>query len=67
MSEGALIWVLVGIFLTLSYESLLRLFKPNNKVEQLKNSTKTEEQEDAKNPDGTKKIKDETLFSSFPI
>ena len=65
MSDSAIIWVLIGLFLTLSYESLLRFIKPNNKVDQLKNTKETEV--DAKNPDGTNKVKDETLFSSFPI
>lgn len=67
MSETALIWVLLGVFLTLSYESILRFVRPNNKVEELKNNKDSGEAADAKNPDGTKKIKDETLFSSFPI
>ncbi len=65
MSDSAIIWVLIGVFLTLSYESLLRFIKPNNKVDQLKNTKETEV--DSKNPDGTNKVKDETLFSSFPI
>jgi peptidyl-tRNA hydrolase, PTH2 family len=66
MSDSAIIWVLIGVFLTLSYESLLRFIRPNNKVEELKN-TKESAEVDAKNPDGTNKVKDETLFSSFPI
>ena len=65
MSESGIIWVLIGVFLTLSYESLLRFIKPNNKVDELKNTKESEG--DAKNPDGTNKVKDETLFSSFPI
>ena len=66
MTEGAIIWVLLGIFLTLSYESLVRLIKggPKRKVDA---SSNKESGEEAKNPDGTKKIKDETLFSTFPI
>jgi peptidyl-tRNA hydrolase, PTH2 family len=66
MSDSAIIWVLIGVFLTLSYESLLRFIRPNNKVEELKN-TKESAEVDAKNPDGTNKVKEETLFSSFPI
>jgi peptidyl-tRNA hydrolase, PTH2 family len=66
MSDSAIIWVLIGVFLTLSYESLLRFIRPNNKVEELKN-TKESAEVDTKNPDGTNKVKDETLFSSFPI
>ena len=65
MSESGIIWVLIGVFLTLSYESLLRFIKPNNKIDELKNTKESEG--DAKNPDGTNKVKDETLFSSFPI
>ena len=65
MSESGIIWVLIGVFLTLSYESLMRFIKPNNKVDELKNTKESEG--DAKNPDGTNKVKDETLFSSFPI
>ena len=65
MSESGIIWVLIGVFLTLSYESLLKFIKPNNKVDDLKNTKESEG--DAKNPDGTNKVKDETLFSSFPI
>ena len=42
MSDSAIIWVLIGVFLTLSYESLLRFIKPNNKVDQLKNTKEME-------------------------
>ncbi len=65
MSEVALFWVLIGIFLTLSFDSLVKIFKPTNKVDELKKSK--DQQSDEKNPDGTRKIKDETLFSSFPV
>ncbi len=65
MSESVIICVLIGVFLTLSYESILRFIKPNKKVDQLKNTKESEV--DSKNPDGTNNVKDETLFLSFPI
>ena len=40
------------------------MFQPRNKVQELQ---KGKEQPEEKNPDGTKKVKDDILFSSFPV
>ena len=64
MSESAIIWVIIGVFLTLSNHS----WGLSNRTTRSTNLKKTKESEvDANNSDSTNKVKDDTLFSSFPI